>query len=59
MVFQVYQLSPSARYELSDGTVLECVLPVDGVKSEHDSELYQSVAVHTDLLPRVYEGQLA
>ena len=57
-VFQNYQVSPSARYELSDGTVLECILPADGEKNECDSALYQNVAVHTDLLPNVYEGQL-
>jgi len=41
---------------LSDGTVLQCVLPVDGEANEPDSALYQNIAVHTDLLPNVYEG---
>jgi len=55
-LFQNYQVSPSARYELSDGTVLDCILPADGEKNEYDSALYQNVAMHTDLLPNVYEG---
>jgi len=56
IVFQNYQVSPSATYRLSDGTVLECVLPADCEKNEVDSALYQNVALHTDLLPNVYEG---
>jgi len=53
---QNFQVSPSTRYELSDATVLQCVLPVDGEANEPDSALYQNIAVHTDLLPNVYEG---
>jgi len=54
--FQKYQTSPSAKYELSDGTVLQCVLAADSEKTKLDSALYENVAVHTDLLPNVYEG---
>jgi len=54
--FQKYQTSPSTRYELSDDTVLQCVLASDSEKKKLDSSLYQNVAVHTDLLPNVYEG---
>ena len=49
-------VSPSTRYELLDGTVLECVLPADGEKLELVSALLPNIAVHTDLLPNVYEG---
>ena len=54
---QNYEVSSSARYELSDGTALECVLPAEDDENELGSVLYKTVAVHTDLLPNVYEGQ--
>ena len=56
LLFQNYEFSPSARYELSDGTVLECVIAADDERIEVDSALYHNVAAHTDLLPNVYEG---
>jgi len=55
--FQKYQISPSTTYELSNGTVLQCVLATSTLENKKlDSALYQNVALHTDLLPNIYEG---
>jgi len=53
---QNYQVSPSAEYQLADGTTIQCVLPAKDDTNELASVLYKNVAVHTDLLPNVYEG---
>ena len=58
-LLQNHKVKPSTTYELPDGTIIKSILPADdGEDDEPVSALYQSVAMHTDLLANVYEGWL-